>query len=185
MSRRHLLLFQLDACVLGFEHLKALYEKDEDFGQLYEECRRHPKEDYLIQEGYLFKGARLCVPKCGTRELLMREVHGGSLAGHYRENKTSLMLKEHYFWPRMDKDVQDVIRRCATCQVAKSHSLPQGLYTPLPIPTSPWMDVSMDFILGLPRTQRSKDSIFVVVDRFSKMAHFLSCLLYTSPSPRD
>ena len=142
-------MFQLDSCVLRFEHLKALYEEDEDFGQLYEECRRHPKEDYLIQDGYIFKGARLCVPKCSTRELLVREVHGGSLAGRYGENKTSLMLKEHYFWPRMDKDVQDIIRRCATCQVAKSHSLPQGLYTPLPIPTSPWIDVSMDFILGL------------------------------------
>ena len=42
LSRRHLILFQLDACVLGFEHLKALYEQDEDFGQIYEDCRRHP-----------------------------------------------------------------------------------------------------------------------------------------------
>ena len=50
LSRRHLLLFQLDACVLGFEHLKALYDQDEDFGKIYEECRRHPKEDYLIQK---------------------------------------------------------------------------------------------------------------------------------------
>ena len=73
----------------------------------------------------------------------------------------------------MDKDVQDILRRCATCQIAKSHSLPQGLYTPLPVPTSPWIDVSMDFILGLPRTPRNKDSIFVVVDRFLKMAHFI------------
>jgi len=175
LSRRHLLLFQLDACVLGFEHLKALYDQDEDFGRIFEECRKHPKEDYLIQEGYLFKGARLCVPRCGTRELLVREVHSGSLAGHYGENKTSLILREHYYWPCMDKDVQDVIKRCATCHVAKSHSLPQGLYTPLPIPTQPWEDVSMDFILGLPRTQRGKDSVFVVVDRFSKMAHFLPC----------
>jgi len=59
LSRRHLLLFQLDACVLGFEHLKSLYENDEDLGEIYKECLRHPKGDFLIQEGYLFKGTTL------------------------------------------------------------------------------------------------------------------------------
>jgi len=78
LSRGHLLLFQLDACVLGFKHLKALYEKDKYFRVIYKECCRHPKWDFLIQEGYLFKDTRLYIPKCGTRELLVREVHGGS-----------------------------------------------------------------------------------------------------------
>ena len=80
LSRRYLLLFQLDACVLGLEHLKLLYSGDEDFGKLYGACQKHPKDDYLIQEGFLFKSTCLRVPKCSARELLIREVHGGSLA---------------------------------------------------------------------------------------------------------
>ncbi|RDX92828.1 hypothetical protein CR513_24989, partial [Mucuna pruriens] len=59
--------------------------------------------------------------------------------------------------------------------MAKSKASSNGLYTPLPIPVAPWIDISMDFVLGLPKTHSERDSIFVVVDRFSMMAYFISC----------
>src|SRR3954471_15153758 len=85
------------------------------------------------------------------------------------------MLSTHYYWPRMHREVERFCQRCNTCKPAKSKSNLFGLYTPLPIPFAPWSDISMDFILGLPRTKHGHDSILAVVDRFSKMAHFIPC----------
>ncbi|GJV26739.1 putative CCCH-type zinc finger family protein [Tanacetum coccineum] len=98
---------------------------------------------------------------------------------------TSLKLLKHYY--SFDPDFEELfcscqnhasehfVRRYLPCHRAKGHSFPYGLYMPLPVPVAPWEDVSLDFIIGLPRTQRQKDSIMVVVDHFSKMAHFIAC----------
>ena len=93
----------------------------------------------------------MCIPRSNVRELLIREAHSSALAGHFGVTKTLEMLHEYFFWPRMLHDVHSVISRCATCQKAKS-KFTKGLYTPLPIADAPCDSVSMDFIIGLPRT---------------------------------
>jgi len=75
----------------------------------------------------------------------------------------------------MRKFVHSFCDKCIACRKANSKVQPHGLYTPLPIPDMSWVDISMDFILSLPNISKGIDSIFVVVDRFSKMAHFIPC----------
>ena len=75
----------------------------------------------------------------------------------------------------MKKYVAKICDKCIVCKQAKSKLKPHGLYMPLPVPSSPWIDISMDFVLGLLRTRHGHDSIYVVVDKFSKMAHFIAC----------
>jgi hypothetical protein len=95
--------------------------------------------------------------------------------GHFGVVKTLDVLHEHFYWPKIKRNVQRICEQCITCRKAKSRFLLHGLYTPLPVPTEPWVYISMDFFLGLPRSKKGRDSIFVVVDRFSKMAHFIAC----------
>jgi len=175
LSRRYILLTSLSAKMLGFEYVKNVYANDADFFDVYIVCEKAVFDKFYKNDGYLFKESKLCVPNCSMRELLVREAHGGGLMGHFGVRKTLEILHEHFFWPRMRRDVTQICSRCITCRKAKSKVLPHGLYTPLPVPSEPWVNISMDFILGLPRTKKSRDSIFVIEDKFSKMAHFIPC----------
>ena len=84
--------------------------------------------------------------------------------GRFDVKKTEDVLAAHFFWPKISRDVERFIARCTTCQKAKSQLNPHGLYMSLPIPSVPWEDISIDFVLGLPRTKKGIYSIFIVVD---------------------
>jgi translation initiation factor IF-1 len=129
----------------------------------------------VLQDGLLYHANKLCVPASSVRLLFFQEAHGGRLMGHFGVKKTDDVLAAHFFWPKMRCDVGRYVSRCTTCNKAMSRLNPHGLYMPLPVPSVPWEDISMCFVLGLPRTKRGRNSIFVVVDRFSKMAHFIPC----------
>jgi len=176
LSRKNMLLTQLDVKIPGLESLCDLYATDPDFAEPYRLCMlKHAWDKFYIHDRFLFRANKLCVPESSVRLLLLQESHEGGLMGHFGREKTLLMLADHFYWPKMRRDVDRFVRRCVTCNTSKSKLKPHGLYTPLPTPNTPWADISMDFVLGLPRTKRGHDSIFVVVDRFSKMAHFIAC----------
>jgi hypothetical protein len=121
----------------------------------------------------LYRANKLCVPASSVRLLFLQKAHGVGLMGHFGVKKAEDVLAAHFFWPKMRREVERYVSRCMTCNKAKSRLNPHGLYMPLPIPSVPWEDISMDFVLGIPRTKRGRDSIFVVVDHFSKMALFI------------
>jgi hypothetical protein len=181
LSRKCLILQEFQVKTLGFDSLKEMYIDDPDFKDAYEACENLVLRDrsqwieYLIQDGLLFKGNQLCIPKSSMRENLLKEKHSGGLAGHLSHDKTFAQLNSLYYWPGMRTDVRKFVNRCRICQHAKGKRQNTGLYQPLPILERSWDAVSMDFLLGLSRTHRGCDSIFMVVDRFSKMAHFIPC----------
>ena len=74
----------------------------------------------------------------------------------------------------MRKDIAEYVAKCDICRRIKAeHQRPAGLLKPLDIPVWKWDDISMDFIVGLPRTQKGHDAIWVIVDRLTKVAHFI------------
>jgi hypothetical protein len=81
-----------------------------------------------------------------------------------------VVLQKHFYWPKLRQDVNKYIRSCTACAISKPTIKKQGLYTPLPTPERPWESISMDYMSGLPSTKHDNDCVFVVVDRFSKMA---------------
>ena len=80
-------------------------------------------------------------------------------------DRTLQLIRDSYFWLSMRKEVERFVERCQVCQVSKGKAINAGLYMSLPIPTQPWTNINIDF----------NDSIYVVVDRFSKMVHFIPC----------
>ncbi|GJR07043.1 putative nucleotidyltransferase, ribonuclease H [Tanacetum coccineum] len=126
-------------------------------------------------DGILWQGTKLCVPEDPTlREALMTEAHSSPFSIHPGSTKMYHDLKQHFWWSGMKRDVATFVSKCLTCQQVKiEHQRASGLLQPLEIPVWKWDEISMDFVTGLPRTQRKHDAIWVVVDRLTKSAHFL------------
>jgi hypothetical protein len=167
---------QLDYKIFGLETLKEHYATDLDFKDAYKNCREGRNwQKFVIHDGLLYRASKLFVLASSVWLMLLQEAHVGGSMWHFVVKKMEDVLSAHFPWPRLWRDVERYVARCTTCNKAKSHLNPHGLYLPLPVPSTPWKDISMDFVLGLPNTKRGRDSAFVVVDRFSQMVHLISC----------
>jgi len=178
LNRRTCVLKQLNAEVVGFEQIKEEYVSCLDFEEIFGALKQGVTQEidgFLLQDDYLFQFYMLCIFRTSLRDYLVWELHIEGLAGHFEQEKTINVAESLFYWPSLKRNVARLIGQCCTCQLAKQRKQNTGMYIPLPVPDRPWKDVSMNFILELPKTIMKHDSIFVVVDRFSKMAHFLPC----------
>jgi transposase InsO family protein len=135
-----------------------------------------PTDGLLRGDGLLWTvDGRFYVP--ADREVqskLLFEAHDAPTGGHLGGRKTLHKLQRTCYWAGMRKDIEDYVKGCVVCAAVKpSQQMPAGLLQPLPIPHRPWEVISIDFVGPLVRTKDYYDFVLVVIDKFSKMGHFI------------
>ena len=101
------------------------------------------------------------------------QCHDAKVAGHFGRDKTLDLMKRNYYWPNIEEWVRNYVRTCDACQRNKTaRHKKYGKLVPLEIPSRPWEQIIMDFITELPNFKRY-NQCWVIVDRFTKMAHFI------------
>lgn len=132
------------------------------------------EQGYSLDQGLIkFQGRLWIGNNSALQTKLISALHSSAVGGHSGIRATYHRVSQLFHWSGMKQQVEDWIRQCQICQQAKhERTHPGGLLQPLPVPTRPWKDITMDFIDGLPKSE-SFEVILVVVDRLTKYAHFL------------
>jgi reverse transcriptase-like protein/integrase-like protein/chromodomain-containing protein/aspartyl protease len=131
------------------------------------------KDQLVLTNGVPHFQNRIYIPDGPLRLEALETCHDSKLAGHFGTRKTSELVKRKFYWPNMDEMIKEFCEGCQECGRSKSsRHLPYGPLMPLPIPDRPWTSLGIDFITDLPLSE-GMTVIFTVVDRFTKMAHFI------------
>jgi hypothetical protein len=142
--------------------------------ELHEQPRNPNRDDldqFEQQDGLLLRNNLIYVPEGPIRLKIMRECHDNTLAGHFRMARTHELVSRNYWWPKMNKLLREYVKSCDTCARSKApRHRPFGLLQPLPT-----LGIYYNGLHHGPPTVRAKNSILVVVDRLTKMAHFTPC----------
>ncbi|GJQ96405.1 putative reverse transcriptase domain-containing protein [Tanacetum coccineum] len=108
------------------------------------------------------------------RDLIMHESHKSKYSIHPDSDKMYQDLKKLYWWPNMKAIIAEYVGKCLTCSRVKAEcQKPSGLLVQLEIPMWKWERITMDFVTKLPKTSSGHDTIWVIVDRLTKSAHFI------------
>nr|KYP56354.1 Transposon Ty3-I Gag-Pol polyprotein [Cajanus cajan] len=126
-------------------------------------------------DGVLRFKDRLCIPSVPElKRAILEEGHRNSLSIHPGATKMYQDLRKMFWWPKMKREVEEFVYACLICQKAKvEHQRPSGLLQPLDVLVWKWDIISMDFVVGLPRTVKNLDAIWVIMDRLTKSSHFI------------
>ncbi|GJT04212.1 putative reverse transcriptase domain-containing protein [Tanacetum coccineum] len=126
-------------------------------------------------DGTLCLNNRSWIPCLGDlRALIMHESHKSKYSIHPGSDKMYQDLKKLYWWPNMKAEIATYVSKCLTCAKVKiEYQKPSGLLVQPEIPQWKWENITMDFVTKLPRTAAGQDTIWVIVDRLTKSAHFL------------
>ncbi|KAK4406476.1 Transposon Ty3-I Gag-Pol polyprotein [Sesamum angolense] len=144
------------------------------------EVDQDKKSNFSVRaDGVIVNWERVGVPDVsGLRKKILQEAHNAPYAVYPGTIKMNRNLKPYYWWQTMNKDMAEFVAKCMTYQQVKAEQYaPAGKLQPLSIPEWKWEKITIDFVLGLPRTLRKHDAIWVIVDRLTKSAHFLQIRL--------
>ncbi|WVZ63378.1 hypothetical protein U9M48_013015 [Paspalum notatum var. saurae] len=158
------------------EQIITAQKQDKGMAQIREGIDEEKKACFTLDDqGVLWFKHRLVVPKdMELRKKILDEAHTSMFTLHPGRNKMYQDLKQKFWWTRTKREIAKYVSECDVCQRVKAdHLKPAGTLQPLALPAWKWEDVHMDFIVGLPRTQKGNDSIWVIIDRFTKSAHFI------------
>ncbi|CAL1396383.1 unnamed protein product [Linum trigynum] len=158
-----------------WDELRAAMENNPYLQEVRERALAPEVDHYAYRQGLVFYKGRIVLPPLSSLvTTVLKEFHDSPMGGHSGAQRTLSRISRHFYWPQMGRTVRDYVSSCDTCQRVKSDSLsPAGLLQPLPIPCQVWEDISMDFVEGLP-SSGGRSVLFVVVDRLTKYAHFMS-----------
>jgi hypothetical protein len=156
--------------------IKEAHKNDEKINEIRQLILEGRDKDFReVAEGVVWFKDRLCVPNVQSiRELILKEAHESAYSIHPGSEKMYQDLKRKFWWYGMKREIAEHVAICDSCQRIKAeHQRSAGLLQLLRIPQWKWDEIGMDFIVRLPRTRASYDSFWVVVDRLTKLAHFI------------